>query len=81
MPPKGVGVMEGWTKIKGAANYAGISERSFRKWLKQGLQHIRMNTGTILIKYSWVDEFLESFEIQNNEVSRIVSEIEKEMEI
>ena len=72
--------MEGWTKIKQAANYAGISERSFRKWLKQGLRHIRMNTGTILIKYSWIDQFLESFEVQENEVSRIVNEIQEEMD-
>jgi hypothetical protein len=73
--------MIGWTKIKGAARYAGISERCFRSWLKQGLRHIRMNTGTILIKYSWIDQFLESFEVQENEVSRIVSEVEKEMDI
>jgi hypothetical protein len=40
-----------------------------------------MNTGTILIKYHWIDEFLESFEIQEDEVSRIVDEVEKEMGI
>jgi len=73
--------MKGWSKVKGAARYAGVSERSFRKWLKDGLRHVQMNTGTILIKYSWVDEFLENFETQDNEVSRIVSEVEREMAI
>jgi hypothetical protein len=73
--------MTGWTKVKGAARYAGVSERSFRKWLKDGLRHVIINTGTILIKYSWVDEFLENFEIQDNEVQRIVNEVEREMNI
>ena len=73
--------MNGWTKIKDASRYAGISERCFRGWLKKGLRHIRMNTGTILVKYTWIDEFLENFEVQDNEVSRIVTEIEKEMNI
>lgn len=73
--------MTGWTKPKGGAVYASVSERTFRSWLKKGLRHIRMNTGTILIKYSWIDQFLESFEVQENEISSIVSEIEKEMDI
>ena len=73
--------MQGWAKIKVAAHYAGVSERTFRGWLKQGLHHVRMNTGTILVKYHWIDEYLEKFEVQRNEVSRIVSEIEREMEI
>ena len=72
--------MTGWTKVKGAARYAGISERSFRNWLKQGLRHICMNTGTILVKYSWIDDFLESFEIQEDEVQRVVNEIERELQ-
>ncbi len=32
----------GWTKIKTGAEYAGVSERTFRDWLKQGLKHIRL---------------------------------------
>jgi len=72
--------MTGWTKVKGAARYAGISERSFRNWLKQGLRHIRTNTGAILVKYSWIDDFLESFEIQEDEVQRVVNEIERELQ-
>ena len=72
--------MTGWTKVKGAARYAGISERSFRNWLEQGLRHIRTNTGAILVKYSWIDDFLESFEIQEDEVQRVVNEIERELQ-
>lgn len=73
--------MQGWTKVKDGARYAGISERSFRKWLKQGLRHVRLESGTILIRYGWIDDFLKNFEIQGDMISKIVSEIEKEMNI
>jgi hypothetical protein len=73
--------MTGWTKPKGGAVYAGVSERTFRPWLKKGLRHVRLETGTILIRYKWIDEFLENFEVQGDEVSRIVNEIQKEMDI
>ena len=65
--------MDGWAKIKGAAAYAGVSERTLRKWLKNGLRHARLPSGTVLIKYSWIDEYLEGFEdTHENEVNRIV---------
>jgi len=67
--------MDGWAKIKQASGYAGVSQRSFRNWLKKGLRHSRLETGTILIKAEWIDEFLESFEIKENQVDAIVSEI------
>lgn len=59
---------EGWAKVKDAARYSGVSERTFREWLKGGLRHIRLNTGTILIKYSWLDAWLESFEDDGGEL-------------
>jgi len=55
-----------------------MGERTFRPWLKRGLRHVRLPSGTILIKYEWIDKFLENFEVQDNEVSRIVDEIEKD---
>jgi len=66
--------VEGWGQVKKAARYAGISERTFRNWLKEGLKHTRLPTGTILIKYSYIDEYLESFSCRENEVERIVNE-------
>lgn len=67
--------MEGWLKIKQASKYAGVSERTFRDWLKQGLRYSQLNTGTILVKAQWIDEFLEGFEVKENEVDTIVNEI------
>lgn len=67
-----------WTKVKGGAKYAAVEDRTFRPWLKDGLRHIRLPSGTILIKYSWIDEFLESFEVKQEsskvEVDKIVKE-------
>lgn len=66
----------GYCKVKRAAQYAGVSERTFRKWLKDGLRHSRVGR-TILIKYSWIDEYLAKYEVLQNEVDEIVEEILK----
>jgi hypothetical protein len=73
--------MTGWTKIKGAARYAGVSVRTLRGWLKKDLRHTRLPSGTILIKFSWLDEYLAGYEVQDNEVSQIVDKVAKEMGI
>jgi len=65
--------MSGWSKIKSAAKYAGISERTMRDWLKDGLKHSRLPTGTILIKFEWVDEYLETFAAKDDRVGKIVA--------
>ena len=68
--------MEGWGKIKPAARYAGVSERTLRVWLKEGLRHVRLPSGTVLIKYDWLDQFLQPFEdATSKEVGRIVDSI------
>ena len=66
--------MTGWSKIKSAAKYAGISERTMRDWLKDGLKHSRLPSGTVLIKYAWVDEYLEAFAVKEDQVDKIVNE-------
>ena len=66
---------KGWAKVKGAAKYAGVSERTFRGWLKDGLRHIRLTSGTILIPYAWIDEYLMGFEVSRNQVDDIVDEV------
>ena len=68
---------EGWSKIKTAAKYAGISERTFRGWLKQGLKHSRLPSGLLLISYTAIDEFLERFTADSNQVDEITEEILK----
>ena len=66
--------LRGWLKVKEAAVYCDMSERTIRSWLKDGLRYSRLKSGTILIKIEWIDEYLERFEAQENEVDRIVDE-------
>lgn len=71
--------MKGWAKIKPSAAYAGISSRTMRKWLNEGLRHARLPSGTILIKYESIDGFISKYEKQENVADLIVSELEKEL--
>lgn len=73
-------VVDGWAKVKQAARYAGISERTFRPWLKQGLKHSRLPSGTILIRFSDIDAFLEGFAAEQSRVDEIVADICGELE-
>ena len=70
--------MDGWAKIKSGSKYADVGERSFRDWLKNGLRHTRLNSKTILIKYSWIDEYLEKFEVEENRIDRTVDDALKD---
>jgi excisionase family DNA binding protein len=69
----------GYAKVKEAAKYSGVSERTFREWLKDDLRHIRLTSGTILIPYAWIDEYLMRFEVSRNEVDDIVDEVMQEL--
>jgi hypothetical protein len=40
------------------------------EWLKDGLRFSRLPSGAILIKYEWVDQFLESFKYNENQVDK-----------
>ena len=67
--------MEGWGKIKDAAKYAGISERTFEDWIKQGLKVSRLPSGLRLIKYKWIDDFLGKYMVSSNRVDEVVDKI------
>jgi predicted site-specific integrase-resolvase len=71
--------MEGWGKVKNIARYAGVSERTLEAWLKQGLKYTRLPSGLRLIKYQWIDEFLEGFANSSNQVDQIVNEVFSKM--
>jgi excisionase family DNA binding protein len=67
--------MRGWAKPKQIAKYMDLSERTVRSLLKKGLPHIRMPTGTTLVKYSEVDEYLKQFEVTQDNTDKIVDEV------
>ena len=68
-----------WLKLKNAARYCDVSERSFRGWLKKGLRFSRLPSGSIRIKKSWIDQYLQGFEITENRVDDLVDGIMGEM--
>jgi len=68
----------GWATVKEAAEYARVSERTFRKWLKNGLRHSRIGKGMIRVHYSRVDEYLFSLEVKKKEVDAIVDAVMEE---
>jgi excisionase family DNA binding protein len=68
---------QGWGKVTAAAKYAGVSVRTVRTWIKKGLKHSRLPTGLILIQYSDIDEYLESFSTTEDKIDRIVEEVLK----
>ncbi len=72
--------MKGWGKVKAAASYSGVSERTVEDWLKNGLKCSRLPSGLRLIKFQWVDEFLEGFAGAENKVEQIVGEVLLKME-
>ncbi len=61
-------------KMKEASKYCGLSERTLRKLLKEGLPHSRVR-GTILLKREWMDEYFKSFKVVYNQVDEIVNEV------
>lgn len=72
--------MAAWGKKKDIAEYAGMSQRTIDEWLKNGLRHSRLPSGTILIRFQWIDEYLEGFEAVEDEVDRVVGDVLKGLE-
>ena len=66
--------MQGWAKVKQAAKYAGVSERTLEEWLRSGLKYAQLPSGLRLIKYEWIDEYLQGFTAQDK-VEEIVSDV------
>ena len=64
----------GYAKVKTAAKYANVSERTLRTWLKEGLPHFRPR-GTILIAYRDIDEWFKQFSVDDSRIDSIVNEL------
>lgn len=71
--------MTEWFKLSSVGKrYVDMSPRSVHEWPKMGLRTITLPTGTRMTKKEWVDEFLESFEVNDTTVDNIVDEVCKE---
>lgn len=65
---------KGWGKVKDVAVYAGISERTLEKWIKEGLEVAHLPSGLRLISYDTVDAYLRKLSKSENQVDRIADE-------
>ena len=65
----------GYCKVKLGAVYAGVSERTFRDWLKQGLAYHKLPSGTILVAYGDIDKYLTQFRKDGTRASEIADQI------
>jgi hypothetical protein len=72
--------LNGWVKIKGAADYIGLSARSVRTLLKKGLRFSKLDTGTVLISIRNIDEYLTRFEVEIDESRQVATAIESEVD-
>lgn len=72
----------GYARIREAAKYIGLGERTVRSLLKAGeLPHYRLRSGTILIAYGDIDEWIERYKVgyQPDYVEQVVEEITSEV--
>lgn len=67
--------MNEWLKPAHAAKYCDVTTKTFRGWLKDGLKFSRLKSGHILIKKTNIDEYLQGFEVAENEVDQTVNRI------
>lgn len=72
--------VEGWGKVKESSEYAGVSPRTLRGWFEKGLRFSRLPSGTVLIRFSWIDEYLKKFEVKDgSKVDAIVDEVIRDL--
>jgi len=68
--------MEGWARVKKAAKYADVSEKTMRSWMKDGLRYSRLSSGMIRIRYCAIDDFLKAHQVDERKgLDAIVDEV------
>jgi hypothetical protein len=75
-----------WGRIKQAAVYAGVEERTIREWISKGLHcprlnqtivltPVRLNQKTILIRYTDIDDFLLKFVDDDSAIDEMLGDL------
>ncbi|MBN1903691.1 MAG: helix-turn-helix domain-containing protein [Deltaproteobacteria bacterium] len=67
--------MKGWANVKKASEYVDVSEKTMRNWLKEGLKHSQLPSGTIRIRYTDIDEFLNQYTVNEDMVNSVVNKV------
>ena len=71
----------GWLKVTSAAKYMDLSPKSVRRLIKTGLPVCRLPSGTILIQRIVIDEYLEQFQTNKNEIETVVNQIMADLDL
>ena len=66
-------------KVKAASKHAGVSPQTFRPWLKDGLVHSVLPSGTILVHRDAIDEYIKRYTVDGNEIDRITAEVMRDL--
>ena len=67
--------MEGFITIEQAAQHVGVTPRTLRKWLKEGLKHVRVSSRLIRTKMAWVEDFMGSRLHSRNHIEELVNSV------
>jgi hypothetical protein len=71
--------LKGWACVKKASEYADVSQRTMREWLKRGLKHSRLPSGMIRIKFEDIDRFIDGYAVTENALDAVVDGIMAEL--
>ncbi len=70
--------MKAWGNVRAGSEYAGVSPQTFRPFLKDGLEHVVLPSGTILVHRDAIDEYLRRFIVKGNKAEQIANEVIKD---
>lgn len=73
--------MDKYITLQEASEYASVSIRTIRQWLKQGLKHARVSSRTIRTKVTWIDEFLGKHEVAQDHLQNLVDSVIRDLSI
>lgn len=66
-------------KVRDAAVYVGMSERTMRDLLKDGLPHFRVRGGNILVKFDELDDWMSQWRTSTDQAGIVVDGLFKEV--
>ena len=67
--------MSALLKVKGYAEHIDYSPRTVRKFLADGMPHLRLPSGRILIPVERADKWLDQFLVDGSEDQKIIDEL------
>lgn len=75
MPAESI-IIPGWFRVRDAAKYTGVSERTVRDWLTEDLAFAKVK-GIVLIKVEWLNEWLERQRVGQDRAAKINSLVDE----